>query len=58
MPVIFVADYAFALTKHCMKPCGRKKEILIIIVHVSEESVKMRLENSLIGLDYLQHMPH
>ena len=51
--MIFVADYAFALTKHCMKPCGRKKEILIIIVHVSEESVKMRLENSLIGLDYL-----
>ena len=56
--MIFVADYAFALTKHCMKPCGRRKEILIIIVHVSEESVKMRLENSLIGLDYLQHMPH
>ena len=56
--MIFVADDACTLTKHCMKPCGRKKEFLIIIVLVSEELVKMRLENGLIGLDYLQHMLH
>ena len=33
-----------------------KKEFLTIVVHVSEELVKMLLEYSLIGLDYLQHV--
>ena len=54
--MIFVADDAFPLTKHCIKPCGRKKEFFIIIVHVSEELMKMCLENGPIALHYLQHM--
>ena len=54
--MIFVADDAFPLTKPCVKPSGRNKKFLIIIVHFSKELVKMPSENGLIDLDYLQHM--
>ena len=48
----FVADDAFPLTKHCMKPYGRKnlsdeKEFSTTVVHVSEELVKMASEYGL-----------
>ena len=33
-----------------------KKEFLTIVVHVSEELLKMRFEYVLIGLHYLQHV--
>ena len=61
--MVFVADDAFPLTKHYMKPYGRKnlsdeERIFDYRFHVSEELVKMASEYGLIGSDYLQHVLH
>ena len=55
--MISAADDVFCLTKHCMKTYGRNKEFLTVVVYVSEELVKMRLEYGVIGLNCLQHLP-